>query len=124
MENLNKENFWNELFTKYPKGVQVFCDWIDEYKKRNHWDRLFNGGYEMESPKFHDLPIAMQKGILIEFISYYPKDEITWYSLQKISNDAAWTDALRRFFIHLDVSDKIREKFIANLKTTEPANGR
>lgn len=41
MENLNKENFWDELYKKYPKGMKVFCDWIDEYKKQNNWDEFF-----------------------------------------------------------------------------------
>ena len=29
LTNLTKENFWNELSQKYPKGMKVFCDWID-----------------------------------------------------------------------------------------------
>lgn len=84
MENLNKENFWNALMEKYPKGVQAFCDWIDEYKHKNDWDRLFNAGIEefsrgmmrgeivemgrTRAPKYHDLPLAMQIGIYIEFM--------------------------------------------------------
>lgn len=83
-ENLNKENFWNELYVKYPSGVQVFCDWIDRYKHNNSWNKLFNGRLDLASwneneeqwvysgssdaPKFHDLPYAMQIGIWIEFL--------------------------------------------------------
>lgn len=74
MENLNKENFWNELFEKYPKGVQVFCDWIDEYKKENNWDDLFGNKkisqreHYWANIKFHHLPYAMQIGLWIEFV--------------------------------------------------------
>ncbi len=87
MKNLTKENFWDALYEKYPKGVQFFYDWIDKYKKKNNWDKLFNGGvlgcsrasdgngYDphgspTEAPKFHDLPIAMQIGIWIEFVCH------------------------------------------------------
>ena len=77
MENLNKENFWNELYEKYPLGMKVFCDWIDEYKKKNNWKMLFNSNSEYQNadgknaiaPKYHDLPLAMQIGIWIEFCS-------------------------------------------------------
>src|SRR6185369_14480780 len=74
MENVNKENLFNELMEKYPEGMKIFCDFIDEYKKKNNWDVLFNGnkttlfGPKTISPKFHELPIAMQTGIWFEFI--------------------------------------------------------
>lgn len=76
---LTKENFWNELNEKYPEQMKVFCAWIDEYKKRVEWDRLFQYG-NMKivppgqklatslAPKFHEIPIAMQIGIILEFI--------------------------------------------------------
>lgn len=86
MENLNKENFWNELQEKYPDGMKVFCDWIDKYKKENNWNILFNNGKQKNygtnfnrptdkngnwthDIKFHDIPLAMQIGIWIEFVS-------------------------------------------------------
>jgi hypothetical protein len=76
-EKLTKENFWDELYERY-SAVQVFCDWIDEYKKRVNWNVLFNGGIReypyvngvikfTDVPKFHDLPIAMQWGIFQQF---------------------------------------------------------
>lgn len=80
MEGLTKENFFNELHAKYPKGLQVFCDWIDEHKKKNNWNELFNvdiithpGNYPLTKsitthPKFHDLPYAMQLGIILQFM--------------------------------------------------------
>ena len=77
-ESLTKENFFNELYEKYPKGLQVFCDWIDRYKAENNWNKLFNAdeiGSDSpyfvigdEAPKFHDLPYAFQLGIWIEFV--------------------------------------------------------
>jgi hypothetical protein len=59
MENLTKENFFNEMQKKYPKAMDIFCKWIDEYKKRVEWDCPL---------KYHDLPLAMQAGIWSVFI--------------------------------------------------------
>lgn len=75
LANLTKENFWNELYVKYPDKVQEFCDWIDEYKKRVHWDMLFFNNRKASPQskcrsnpvKYHDLPLAMQLGIFIQF---------------------------------------------------------
>lgn len=74
MENLNKENFWNDLHKKHPQAVDKFCKWIDEYKKRVGWDQLFMNEYftgkaEKRIPqiKFHDIPLEMQLGILGQF---------------------------------------------------------
>ncbi len=75
MKTLTKENFWNDLYKKYPDEVQVFCNWIDGYKERVKWNQLFNHGSPhyadmgWHNPKFHDLPIAMQFGIFLQFIS-------------------------------------------------------
>lgn len=76
MENLNKENFWNEMFEKYPLSVTEFCIWIDGYKKRVEWDKLFNGGIvvslsvgaETKAPKFHEIPLEMQFGIWMRYV--------------------------------------------------------
>jgi hypothetical protein len=62
MENLNKENFWNELRELYPEAVDHFCKWIDEYKKEVKWLDLFADGI-----KFHDIPFDMQNGIIARF---------------------------------------------------------
>jgi hypothetical protein len=77
MENLNKENFWDDIKERYPQAVELFCNWIDKYKEEVGWDRLFaNGQYFMEperngghriDTKFHDLPFEMQNGILARF---------------------------------------------------------
>ena len=83
-ENLTKENFWNEMMEKYPNSTDAFCKWIDNYKKENNWEKLFNDSYhqlnkkfasngelvsvDFDYPKFHDLPIAMQVGIWNQFM--------------------------------------------------------
>ena len=81
MENLNKENFFNEMDKKYPMTMARFKVWIDEYKHQVKWDELFNAGAlsdyciekldedEIKAPKFHDLPIDMQTGILAAFLA-------------------------------------------------------
>lgn len=70
MENLTKEIFWNDLQAKYPDGMKTFCNWIDEYKKKNDWDMLFRNWHrsELEQIKFHHIPYAMQMGIWFEFV--------------------------------------------------------
>lgn len=70
-QNLNKE-WWDALHVECPESVERFCKWIDEYKERNGWNDLFNHqphvqGYEAYAPKFHDIPIAMQIGIIMEY---------------------------------------------------------
>ncbi len=76
MENLTKENFFNEMKVKYPNAMDHFCKWIDEYKNKVHWDALFHNnasGYHnyrvKPNIKFHDLPIGMQIGIFFEYQS-------------------------------------------------------
>ena len=72
-ETLTKENFWNEINSTYPNACKLFCDWIDEYKAAVDWENVFNGGIIRvshlitKSPKFHEIPYAMQQGIWIEF---------------------------------------------------------
>jgi len=85
MDNLNRENFWNEQYEKYPLAMVHFCNWIDTYKAANNWDTLFNAGILHEqirvvetaivgrittttAPKFHDLPLTMQIGIWITYV--------------------------------------------------------
>ena len=82
MDSLTKENFWNELYAQYPSEMEVFCKWIDEYKKRVNWNQLFNSdsnwqdsnGKNATSPKFHEIPIAMQLGIFAHFLADQEKD--------------------------------------------------
>jgi hypothetical protein len=82
METLTKENFWNEMEQKYPKAMAHFQNWIDEYKVANDWEYLFNANWNKEpfsnyiggpevtvASKYHELPIAMQFGIFLEYVS-------------------------------------------------------
>jgi hypothetical protein len=76
METLTKENFWNEMEQKYPKAMAHFQNWIDGYKQANDWKELFYEGdadgdhaYYHDAPKYHELPIAMQFGIFLEYVS-------------------------------------------------------
>ncbi|MCW3111348.1 MAG: hypothetical protein JWQ09_5854 [Segetibacter sp.] len=80
-DTLTKENFWDEMEQKYPKAMKHFKKWIDQYKTEHDWDYLFNGNIThgvgfftvkeqtTESPKYHELPIAMQFGIFCEWLS-------------------------------------------------------
>jgi hypothetical protein len=71
-------DYFRVLKDKYPLGMQVFLDWIDEYKKAINWKSLFNAGHSTQpglsnskqtvAPKYHELPGAMQVGIFIEFM--------------------------------------------------------
>lgn len=72
MDNLNKENFFNELMEKYPAATKDFCNWIDKYKDANFWDRLFGNNYRDDNStwiKFHHIPIEMQLGIILRYFS-------------------------------------------------------
>lgn len=73
---LTKENFWNDLQEKYPEQMKLFCDWIDDYKKRVDWNTLFRQDVcshcpdpPIGIPKFHEIPVAMQIGIYSQFLS-------------------------------------------------------
>ncbi len=79
LQNLTKENFFNQMQEKYPAAMKLFCAWIDDYKKENDWAVLFNSdsnwqdsnGKNAPAPKYHDLPLAMQYGIWLQFNSEY-----------------------------------------------------
>lgn len=72
MDNLGKENFWNEIHERFPNVVDLFCRWIDDYKKEVEWTRLFATGI-----KFHDIPYELQMGIMNRFFieSFAGKEE-------------------------------------------------
>lgn len=92
INNLNKANFWDALMIKYPTAVKNFCDWIDQYKKDVNWDEVFNAnrpiakwdgkeGYMSDkstvAPKFHDIPLEMQYGILLKYAGDIGKDTLS-----------------------------------------------
>lgn len=100
MESLTKENFWNELNNAYPEQMKEFCAWIDEYKKRVDWDGLFNGlkGPFTSSPKYHDLPIAMQLGIFWEFSMESAYD---YQFIKNCPNTKVWPLMIIQYFSNI-----------------------
>lgn len=89
LENLTKENFWNEMTELYPVAMKKFYEWIDKYKEENNWKKMFGEHvlYEKEDfpytptmssiPKYHELPLAFQYGIFVQFIGeIYVEDEV------------------------------------------------
>jgi hypothetical protein len=82
MQTLTKENFWNLQQKRTPLIMERFCKWIDEYKKQNNWGYLFSGYKKTEDngriivcygcfPKYHEIPLAMQIGIFLQFVAEY-----------------------------------------------------
>lgn len=71
MDKLTKENFWNDLYAKHPSQMKNFCDWVDEYKRRIDWQKLFFTPHATHARdiKYHDLPIAMQIGIFLQYVA-------------------------------------------------------
>ena len=68
-DNLNKENFWNKCMEFYPKTTKDFCEFIDSYKQKVHWELLFQNYFNNKvGVKFHDIPFEMQLGIIIRYI--------------------------------------------------------
>ena len=70
---LTKENFWDEQIENFPISMGQFRQYIDQYKKDNNWDGLFNAGDRQLddhfiAPKYHDLPYAMQVGIFFDWL--------------------------------------------------------
>jgi hypothetical protein len=75
---LTKENFWNALEQAHPTPVQNFWLWMEDYYKRHDWDLLF---WNFSRPPrtrvdFVNLPLAMQIGILLEYLMYSSKKDI------------------------------------------------
>jgi len=70
MDNLlSKEEFWDSLKAQYPVEMDTFLKWIDRYKSINDWNDLFALGDEQRTPKYHELPIALQIGIFSQFMN-------------------------------------------------------
>lgn len=108
--SLTKENFWNDLYKRYPGEVQKFCDWIDEYKKQNNWTDLFNEvqseypALRTKAPKFHDLPIAMQIGIFLQFIAETDKAyELELPTIESIEDINKIPELIKEWFFYEDL---------------------
>lgn len=102
IDSLTKEEFWNDLMEKYPAEMKEFCAWVDEYKKRVDWDDLFynhlagarRNSYWMNI-KYHHIPVAMQIGIFLQYVSesnkhdfpFLVKDSKSW---ELLIEDISW----------------------------------
>ena len=62
-ENINRENLFDGMTDKYPRGTKKFFDWLEKYKEEVDWSYLFS-----EDITFSDLPVEMQKGIIHRFV--------------------------------------------------------
>lgn len=91
-ESLTKENFWNELYDKYPDKMKVFCSWVDEYKEKVNWEQLFGNA----GKKYHDLPIAMQIGIFIQFTT--ETERVRDFILDEPESMQALADEIKMWF--------------------------
>lgn len=83
---MTKEIFWDPLYAQSGGRLQQFCDWIDEYKKAVGWDETF--GKDLH---FHDLPIAMQIGVIFHYFGAHGAVLIDFNP----SNMASWVDDVR-----------------------------
>lgn len=94
---MTKDAFWNPIEAKAPKMFKEFRAWIDEYKKRVEWPKLFHEGTQLsrsddvtKAPKVHDLPDALQIGIFFQFLTEREyvayKPDIDFTSMESIKN--------------------------------------
>lgn len=104
---LTKEDFYSLVETDYPAAFRKFGGYIDDFKASTNWNQLFhntdsNGEFDDEVvPKFHDIPFALQKGVVenffvLENIQYYPTkhpfnpSKWTFHTIDTVSG-AIWT---------------------------------
>lgn len=83
---MNLENFWNELYQKYPSAIAHFSEWVDDYKIQHNWSDLFPPIIRKHYPihvKFHDLPVGFQLGVIIQYMNESDKDQELFIMLTK-----------------------------------------
>lgn len=81
---LTKENFFDGLFERNPRAMEEFCRWVDRFKMDCDWLVLFadhHYGKELRSPKFHELPLTMQIGPIIQFFHTQFPGKLTGMSI-------------------------------------------
>ena len=112
LPNLDKETFWNEIMDKYPIGMERFCNWIDQYKLRVDWNSMFAANENTDQLhsskyKYHDLPLAMQVGIFIQYAleTADEKRKVRRFLNESVSD---------RDFTMQDFPDRIRNYFHVN----------
>lgn len=92
---LTKEDFYIHIEKEFPIAMKKFHSYIDDFKASSNWDHLFNGiephrgndYHEVLSPKFHQIPFAMQKGIIENF---FVLENIQYYSFPHPQNEKAY----------------------------------
>lgn len=69
VQPLTKENFFNDLEKECPDAVEDFKQWIDEFKVKIGWDKIFvcNPGTG-QVLKFDSIPFELQTGIIGRYI--------------------------------------------------------
>ena len=75
--SLSKQTFFNSISKEFPLAMENFSEWIDTYKKDILWSNIFGEGASVcaddkgielrKAPKFHELPLDFQRGILVKF---------------------------------------------------------
>lgn len=63
-----EKGFFDEIKEIYPEEVEHFLKWIDQYKADHNWNKLFNITGFMAGVKYHELPFAMQLGIIAQYL--------------------------------------------------------
>lgn len=106
MDNLSKKGFWDILYKKYPNDMQHFCNWIDQYKNNVNWKSLFpiaSRNHYWVDMKFHHLPIAMQIGIFLQYVSELDSEYKVGIRLMKNKDDFDWMPRIiQDFFEYQD----------------------
>jgi len=99
IDNLNKENFWNAMMMQFPSAMNLFCKWIDDYKKEVGWNNFFKDGV-----KFHDIPFQLQGGIIAKFLT----------EIHKRPDETAesFKPYLQKYFKDLELAEKKKFKII------------
>lgn len=77
MKNPPLDNFWYGIKEKYPEYFNDFSEWFKVYKEKVGWKKIFNeivafrmyASVVTKAPKFYKLPIAMQIGIFLQYVS-------------------------------------------------------
>jgi hypothetical protein len=111
--------------------------WMDEYKKGVQWDELFGNIFPTNNKtKYHDLPIAMQLGIFIQFTSemgngvfidgmknfdYYISAIQEWFYLEKSNSKQGGSDGMKVaevMYMPVSVKERLPEKQAAYIVLT------
>lgn len=125
------ESYWDAVRQEHPIGMKIFDRWMDEYKKANDWDALFRNpigarptvsndpvidigleqrrrDWDRGKVKYHDLPLAMQAGIVLEFFAEYNKNYNFYWKSDVLKID--WKDEMRKMIASVQMLEEIKAK--------------